>query len=128
MAKLLEFGRKALFYVKVLSGYEERRIRNFRLELENRLKQAEARKAALRKLPEQVILGEVRQMVQQMQDLNKKLEETEASIEEYFKPLDKDAEFIMKTQIDGEEKTMMQMAEAMQREVEKADARLRGKA
>lgn len=39
MDKLLEFGRRALFYVRVLSGYEERRIRSFRLELEKRLKQ-----------------------------------------------------------------------------------------
>lgn len=38
MDKVLEFGRRALFYVKVLSGYEERRIRSFRLELEKRLK------------------------------------------------------------------------------------------
>ena len=39
MNKLLDFGRKALFYVRVLSGYEERRIRSFRLELEQRMKQ-----------------------------------------------------------------------------------------
>ena len=38
MDRVLEFGRRALFYVKVLSGYEERRIRSFRLELEKRLK------------------------------------------------------------------------------------------
>jgi hypothetical protein len=39
MDKLLEFGRKALFYVRVLSGYEERRIRNFRLQLEKQIQQ-----------------------------------------------------------------------------------------
>lgn len=38
--------------------------------------QAEERKAALRKIPEQVILSEVRHMVEEMQSLNKKLEET----------------------------------------------------
>lgn len=39
MNKLIEFGRKALFYARVLSGYEERRIRSFRLEVEKRLKE-----------------------------------------------------------------------------------------
>ncbi|KAM7272837.1 hypothetical protein ACFE04_027501 [Oxalis oulophora] len=122
MDKWLEFGRKAIFYVRVLSGYEERRIRNYRLKLEKRLQQAEARKVALRKLPEQAILGEVRRMVGEMQALNKKLEETEAAIEQYLKPIDKEAEMIMKTQIDSEEKTMKQMMETIQREADKAEA------
>lgn len=39
MDKLLEFGRKAMFYVRVLSGYEERRIRSYRLQLQRRLEQ-----------------------------------------------------------------------------------------
>ncbi|KAL5551353.1 hypothetical protein UlMin_001529 [Ulmus minor] len=114
MNRLIEFGRKALFYARVLSGYEERRIRSFRLQLENRIKQAEARKAALRKIPEQAILGEVRRMVEEMQNLNKKLEETEAAIEDYFKPIDKEAENVMKTQLEGEEKTLRGMMKAMQ--------------
>ena len=38
MKKVLEFGRKAMFYVRVLSGYEERRIRSYRLQLEKRLR------------------------------------------------------------------------------------------
>lgn len=38
--------------------------------------QAQAKKEALRKVPEQTILAEVRQMVEEMQSLNKKLEET----------------------------------------------------
>lgn len=37
--------------------------------------QAEERKAALKKIPEQVILSEVRRMVEEMQSVNKKLEE-----------------------------------------------------
>jgi len=39
MNKLLEYGRKAMFYVRVLSGYEERRIRSYRLQLEKRIQQ-----------------------------------------------------------------------------------------
>lgn len=39
MKKLLDFGRRALFYIRVLSGYEERKIRNHRLQLEQRLRQ-----------------------------------------------------------------------------------------
>ncbi|XVF51845.1 hypothetical protein PTKIN_Ptkin04bG0216700 [Pterospermum kingtungense] len=124
MDKLREFGRKALFYVRVLSGYEERRIRHYRLQLEERLQQAQARKAALRKIPEQTVLAEVRRMVEDMQAVNKRLEETEAAIEEYFKPLDKEAERIMKIQLEGEEKTMKEMLATMQREAlhEKAEA------
>jgi len=37
---------------------------------------AQARKAAINKVPEQIILTEVRRMVEEMQALNKKLEET----------------------------------------------------
>ncbi|KAK4436758.1 hypothetical protein Salat_0009700 [Sesamum alatum] len=123
MDKLLEFGRRAMFYVRVLSGYEERRIRSYRLQLQQRLQQAQERKAALKKVPEQIILSEVRRMVEDMQSLNKKLEETEAAIEEYFKPIDKEAEYIMKMQLEGEEKTMREMMKAMQTQalLEKAE-------
>ncbi|XP_030471135.1 uncharacterized protein LOC115689271 [Syzygium oleosum] len=116
MDKLLEFGRKALFYARVLSGYEERRIRSFRLQVEKRLQQAQERKVSLRKVPEQVILSEVRRMVEEMQALNKRLEETESAIEEYFKPIDKQAEAIMKMQLEGEERTMKEMVKTMQRQ------------
>ncbi|BFG31280.1 uncharacterized protein Pyn_15980 [Prunus yedoensis var. nudiflora] len=124
MNKLIEFGRKALFYARVLSGYEERRIRSFRLEVEKRLKEANERKLAIRKIPEQTILSEVRRMVEEMKTLNRKLEETEAAIEEYFKPIDKEAEMIMKTQLEGEERTMKEMMKAMHQQalLEKAEA------
>ncbi|CAA0806840.1 Unknown protein [Striga hermonthica] len=63
-------------------------------------------------------------MVEDMQSLNKKLEETEAAIEEHFKPIDKEAEIIMKTQLEGEEKSMREMVMAMQRQalLEQAEA------
>ncbi|CAH2075684.1 unnamed protein product [Thlaspi arvense] len=85
---------------------------------------AEAKKAAIRKIPEQIILSEVRRMVEEMQALNKKLEETEAAIEEYFKPLDKEAEIIIKQQLEGEEKSMRQMIKTMQTQalLEQAEA------
>ncbi|KAI3948901.1 hypothetical protein MKX01_022315 [Papaver californicum] len=35
MNKLLDFGKKAVFFVRVISGYEERSIRTFRLKLQN---------------------------------------------------------------------------------------------
>ncbi|KAK9291760.1 hypothetical protein L1049_019710 [Liquidambar formosana] len=124
MNKLLEFGRKAMFYVRVLSGYEERRIRSYRLQLQRRIEQAQEKKAALRKIPEQAILSEVRRMVEEMQNLNRKLEETEDAIEEYFKPIDKEAEIIMKMQLEGEEKNMREMVKAMHEQalLEKAEA------
>ncbi|XWS49668.1 hypothetical protein CRYUN_Cryun12cG0022800 [Craigia yunnanensis] len=85
--------------------------------------QAQERKAALRKIPEQTVLSEVRRMVEDMQALNKKLEETEAAIDEYFKPIDKEAEMIMKIQLEGEEKTMKEMVATMQKQalLEKAE-------
>lgn len=48
----------------------------------------------------------------------------EAAIEEYFKPIDKDAERIMKVQLEGEEKKMKEMMTAMQQQalLEKAQA------
>ena len=52
----------------------------------------------------------------------KKLQE--AAIEDYFKPIDKEAEMIMKAQLEGEEKTMREMVATMQRQalLEKAEA------
>ncbi|XP_042954037.1 uncharacterized protein LOC122290431 isoform X2 [Carya illinoinensis] len=85
---------------------------------------AQERKASLRRIPEQAILAEVRRMVQEMQTLNKKLEETEAAIEEYFKPIDKEAEILMKMKLEGEEKTLKEMMKTMhqQASLEKGEA------
>ncbi|KAL3617621.1 hypothetical protein CASFOL_037942 [Castilleja foliolosa] len=142
MDKLLEFGRKAIFYMRVLSGYEERRIRSYRIQLQHRLQKvilwlvehgmdipddisAQEKKAALKNIPEQIILSEVRRMVEDMQSMNKKLEDTQEAIEEYFKPIDKEAEIIMKAQLEGEEKSMREMTKAMQRQalLEKAESK-----
>lgn len=116
MKKLLEFGRKAMFYIRVLSGYEERRIRSYRLQMQQRLQQAEERKVAIRKIPEQMILSEVRRMVEEMQALNKKLEETEAAIDDYFKPINTEAEAIVKMQLEGEENRTKEMMNILQKQ------------
>lgn len=113
MNKLVDFGKKAMFYVRVLSGYEERRIRSYRLDLEKRIIEAEKKKAEIRKIPEKLILSEVRQMVEEMKTLNKQLEDTETAINEYFSPVDKQAEMIVEMQLKEEEKTMKQMMQAM---------------
>ncbi|TKY68625.1 hypothetical protein E2542_SST04881 [Spatholobus suberectus] len=84
--------------------------------LSTRIQQAQARKAAINKVPEQIIISEVRRMVEEMQALNKKLEETEAAIEDYFKPLDKEAEIIMKMQLQGEERTSEMMMKALEKQ------------
>ncbi|XP_047249990.1 uncharacterized protein LOC107868359 isoform X1 [Capsicum annuum] len=78
--------------------------------------QAEQRKEEVRKMPEQVILSEVRRMVEEMQALNKKLEDTEMAINEYFKPLDQQAEEVVKMQLKGDEKRKDELIEAMQRQ------------
>ncbi|OAY64741.1 uncharacterized protein LOC109726868 [Ananas comosus] len=117
MDKLVEFGRKAWFIVRVLSGYEERRIRSYRLLLQKRIEQSQTRKQELRRIPEQAILSEVRRMVEEMQALNRQLDETEAAIEEYFKPIDKHAQVIMNMQLEKEEKQMKEMVKAMQEQM-----------
>ncbi|CAA6660945.1 unnamed protein product [Spirodela intermedia] len=116
MNKLLEFGRKALFIARVITGQEERRIRAHRLMLQKQMEQAQVRKEALRRIPEQVILAEVRRMVQEMQTVLHKFEETEAAIEEYLKPFDKNAKIIMNMQMEKEEKSAKQMLKAMHEE------------
>ncbi|XP_071689534.1 uncharacterized protein [Rutidosis leptorrhynchoides] len=113
MSKLMEIAKKTMFYIRVLSGYEERRIRTYRLEIEKRIAEAERKKAEIKKIPEQLILSEVRKMVEEMQAVNKQLEETEVAIDEYFKPVDKQAEMIVDMQLKEEEKTMKQMMQAM---------------
>lgn len=127
MKKLLEFGRKAMFYVRVLSGYEERRIRSYRLQLDQRLRSAQAKKEAARKIPEQIMLSEVRRMVEEMQNVNKRLEEMEADINEYFKPIDKEVEVLMDMQME-KEKAKMEMMGAMYKQVllEKAETQAAG--
>lgn len=105
-----------MFYIRVLSGYEERRIRSYRLQMQQRLQQAEERKLAIRKLPEQMILSEVRRMVEEMQALNKKLEETEAAIDDYFKPINMEAEAIVKMQLEGEENRTKEMMNILQKQ------------
>ncbi|KAI4988730.1 hypothetical protein ZWY2020_036047 [Hordeum vulgare] len=130
MDKLVQFGKKAWFVVRVASGYEERRIRSYRLQLQQRLEQAQAKKKEIEKQPEQVILSEVRQVVQQMQALNQHLEEAETAIDEYFKPIDKNAQVLTDMQMEKEEKQMKEMLQVMrgqiqmQREIEarKAEA------
>ncbi|KAK9166327.1 hypothetical protein Scep_001518 [Stephania cephalantha] len=74
--KLLDFGRKDIFHVRVLSRHEERRIMSYRLELQTKTEQAQAKKEPLRKILEQAILAEVCRMVEQMQTLNRSLDET----------------------------------------------------
>nr|CAB3484535.1 unnamed protein product [Digitaria exilis] len=160
MDKLVQFGRKAWFIVRVMSGYEERRIRSYRLQLQKRLEmardiavtrgvrekrvncvskitnvsphlsvclislnslsfiQAQARKEELRKQPEKAILSEVRQVVQQMQALNQHLEEAETAIDEYFKPIDKNAKIITDMQLEKEEKQMKEMKKVMQEQIQ----------
>ncbi|KAK8958322.1 hypothetical protein KSP40_PGU001037 [Platanthera guangdongensis] len=113
MSKLMEFARKAWFLVRVLSGYEERRIRSYRLDLQRRILQAQIRKEELRRLPEQTILAELRQMVEEMQGVNRQIQQTESAIEEYFKPLDKNAEIIINLQLEKEEERMKGMMKAM---------------
>ncbi|KAJ8432443.1 hypothetical protein Cgig2_027740 [Carnegiea gigantea] len=145
MKKLLEFGRKAMFYVRVLSGYEERRIRSYRLHIEKRLRliflrglsstvvtserlkgnkikaMAQERKEAVKRIPEQLILSEVRKMVEEMQNLNKRLQDMEADINEYFKPIDKEVESIINMQMEKEKaKTEMLGAMYKQAMLEKA--------
>ncbi|XP_021735793.1 uncharacterized protein LOC110702403 isoform X2 [Chenopodium quinoa] len=127
MKRLLEFGKKAMFYVRVLSGYEERRIRSYRLQLEQRLRSAQEKKEASRKIPEQIMLSEIRKMVEEMQNVNKRLEEMEGDINEYFKPIDKEVGVLMDMQME-KEKAKMEMMGSMYKQalIEKAETQAAG--
>lgn len=103
-----------MFLVRVLSGYEERRIRAYRLQLQDRIEKARSKKVELRKISERAILSEVRRTVEEMQALNRRLEETEAVIEEYLRPIDKNAHMIMNMQLDREERQVKEMIKAIQ--------------
>lgn len=48
----------------------------------------------------------------------------ESAIDQYFSPLDKEAEMIMKVQLEGEERSMKEMVKTMQRQaiLEKEEA------
>ncbi|KAM0873344.1 hypothetical protein ACQ4PT_038141 [Festuca glaucescens] len=117
MDKLVQLGRKAWFVVRVMSGYEQRRIRSYRLQLQQRLEQAQARKEEVRKQPEQVILSEVRQVVQQMQALKQHFEEAETAIEKIFNPIDKNAQMITNMQMEKEEAQAKEMAKVMRDQI-----------
>ncbi|XP_006652299.2 golgin subfamily A member 6-like protein 22 isoform X1 [Oryza brachyantha] len=117
MDKLVLFARKAWFVVRVMSGYEERRIRAYRLQMQQRIERVKGKKEKLQKQPEQIILSEVRQMVQQMEALNQQLEETETAIDEYFKPIDKSAQIIMDMQLEKEETQAKEMAKIMKEQI-----------
>uniref|UniRef100_A0A0E0P9B5 Uncharacterized protein n=2 Tax=Oryza rufipogon TaxID=4529 RepID=A0A0E0P9B5_ORYRU len=80
MDKLVQFGRKAWFVVRVLSGYEERRIRAHRLQMQQRIAR-------------------------------------ETAIDEYFKPIDKNAKIIMDMQLEKEEKQIKEMTKVMQDQI-----------
>ncbi|XP_078438723.1 transcription factor IIIB isoform X2 [Wolffia australiana] len=122
MNKILEFGRRALFIARVITGYEERKIRAHRLMLQKQIEEvrydplAQAKREGLKRIPEQVILSEVRRMVDEMQTVLRQFEETEAAIEEYLKPLDKNAKIIMNMQLEKEEKSAKEMLRAMHQE------------
>lgn len=103
-----------MFLVRVLSGYEERRIRAYRLLLQEKIEKAQAKKAELRRDPEKLILSEVRRMVEEMQSLNRRLEETEAAIDDYLKPIDKNVNMIVNMQLEKEEQQSKEMIRAMQ--------------
>ncbi|GAB2211266.1 hypothetical protein Droror1_Dr00016559 [Drosera rotundifolia] len=74
MKELLRIWRMAMFYMRVISGYELRRIRSDRLLLEHRLQLARTKREASKRIHEQILLSGYRRMIEGMQNLNKSLE------------------------------------------------------
>ncbi|KAH9299212.1 hypothetical protein KI387_030894 [Taxus chinensis] len=68
-------------------------------------------KAMLDKVPEQMILSEVRNVVEGMQRLNNTLTKTEKDVEKFFESLRKDAHAVMDAQLEAEEATMREMVQ-----------------
>eukprot|EP01018_Ginkgo_biloba_P016285 Gb_37562 [translate_table: standard] len=114
MDQFLGFGRRVWFICRVFFGIEERSIRAHRVEFQKRLMLMRERKAALERLPEQVVLSELRKVVDEMQRLSQALTDTEKTVEKYFEPLHKQARLIVEAQLEGEEKIMREMMKATQ--------------
>ncbi|XP_021725482.1 uncharacterized protein LOC110692742 isoform X3 [Chenopodium quinoa] len=85
------------------------------------------KKEASRKIPEQIMLSEIRKMVEEMQNVNKRLEEMEGDINEYFKPIDKEVGVLMDMQME-KEKAKMEMMGSMYKQalIEKAETQAAG--
>ncbi|KAI8538098.1 hypothetical protein RHMOL_Rhmol09G0075600 [Rhododendron molle] len=71
-------------------------------------------------MPERMILSQVRQMVEEMQALNKKRQ----LLMSISSPLTRRLEIVMKMQLEGEEKAMREMVKTMQSQalLEKTEA------
>ncbi|GLJ25741.1 hypothetical protein SUGI_0492890 [Cryptomeria japonica] len=87
-------------------GIEERSIRAQNVALHKKLMQTREQKAMLDKVPEQMILSEVRKVVENMQRLNDSLTKTEKDVEKYFKSMRKDANAVIDGRLEAEEATM----------------------
>lgn len=93
-------------------GIEERSIRAQNIELQKKLMRMRERKAALERVPEQMILSEIRKVVEEMQKLNESLDKTEEAVQKLLEPVRKEAHLIMEAQLEKEENVMRELMQA----------------
>lgn len=97
---------------RVMFGIEERSIRAQNIELQKKLMRMREQKATLERVPEQMILSEIRKVVEEMQKLNESLDKTEEAVQKYLEPVRKEAHLIMEAQLEKEEKLMRELMQA----------------
>lgn len=112
MDRFLGFGRRLWFVCRVMLGIEERSIQAQNIEFQKKLMLMRERKAALERVPEQMILSEIRKVVEEMQKLNESLDKTEEAVQKFLEPVRKEAHLIMEAQLEKEEKLMREMMQA----------------
>jgi len=112
MDRFLGFGRRLWFVCRVMLGIEERNIRAQNIELQKKLMRMRERKAALERVPEQMILSEIRKVVEEMQKLNESLDKTEEAVQKLLEPVRKEAHLIMEAQLEKEENVMRELMQA----------------
>lgn len=112
MDRFLGFGRRLWFVCRVMFGIEERNIRAQNIELQKKLILMREKKAILERLPEQMILSEIRKVVEEMQKLNETLDKTEETVQKYLEPVRTEAHLIMEAQLEKEEKLMRELMQA----------------
>lgn len=82
------------------------------------------RKAILERVPEQMILSEIRKVVQEMQKLNETLDKTEETVQKYLDPVRTEAHLIMEAQLEKEEKLMRELMQATYQDMPQEGAAL----
>eukprot|EP00252_Welwitschia_mirabilis_P022622 TRINITY_DN6175_c0_g1_i1.p1 TRINITY_DN6175_c0_g1~~TRINITY_DN6175_c0_g1_i1.p1 ORF type:complete len:184 (+),score=44.34 TRINITY_DN6175_c0_g1_i1:249-800(+) len=113
MDRFLRYGRRMWLMCKIFFGVEERNIRALNIELQKRAMKLREQKALLAKGPEEMVLSEVRRLIEEMHRLNQTLDNTDKKFKELLAPLRKEANMLMEAQLESEKMLMKDMIQIM---------------